>query len=373
MAGDRGGLGGPGRAGARAGMAAATRLGAAVATAGSSLAIELKLMLAGLALAVVAFLLVFVLLVFVGARPAEAGGGVSINCSASPQGQTQIPGRFMPIYQEAAARFKLGDRGVWVLASIHSVETGFGDGRAVSSAGALGPMQFMPGTWAPGAPVENNRIVVPPTTRPGQGYATDGDGDGRADTNNVYDAIHAAARYLQASGAPGKWYDAIFAYNHADWYVEKVLAGADLFQGTCTVAPTGSAPVSIGDLDYNDTSGEWGGAMKFAKALADLGRRHGCTPVSEKRDTVYTASGGVSDHWVGSTDAYAVDIASCSLEYPGGPLDQTAREIAAVLRMPSHTGVHNITHGRYRFQLLWQTMAGGNHYDHVHIGVNRVG
>ena len=54
---------------------------------------------------------------------------------------------------------------------------------------------------------------------------------------------------------------------------------------------------------------------------------------SEKRERKYTASGGISDHWVGSLDAYAVDIdtATCTMAYPGGEADRTARAIAAAL------------------------------------------
>jgi soluble lytic murein transglycosylase-like protein len=93
-----------------------------------------------------------------------------------------------------------------VLAAIGQVESAHGKHLGPSSAGALGPMQFMPPTW-------------------GQ-YGIDGDGDGQADIMNPFDAVPSAAKYLCASGAQkGEQglYDAIFAYNRADWYVRKVL------------------------------------------------------------------------------------------------------------------------------------------------------
>lgn len=93
-----------------------------------------------------------------------------------------------------------------VLAAIGQVESAHGKHLGPSSAGALGPMQFMPPTW-------------------GQ-YGVDGDGDGQADIMNPFDAVPSAATYLCASGAQkGEQglYDAIFAYNRADWYVRKVL------------------------------------------------------------------------------------------------------------------------------------------------------
>jgi hypothetical protein len=211
-------------------------------------------------------------------------------------------------------------------------------------------MQFMPATWA--------------------AYGVDADGDGQRDPADPDDAIHAAARYLEASGAPRDWYRAVFAYNHADWYVREVLSQADRYQGACTLT-LDAGPVELGELDFTDATGAWGGSQKFALALADLGRRYGCVSTSEKRERKYTSSGGISDHWRGSSDAYAIDIgsASCTLAYPGGDADRTAAAIAAVLGMADHTGTVEAARGNYRFQLLWQ--ADG-HYDHVHIGAKRV-
>ena len=60
-------------------------------------------------------------------------------------------------------------------------------------------------------------------------YGVDANGDGVADPNNPEDAIFAAARYLSAAGMPADTYGAIFAYNHADWYVEEVLANAGCY------------------------------------------------------------------------------------------------------------------------------------------------
>ena len=93
-----------------------------------------------------------------------------------------------------------------VLAAIGQVESGHGKNLGPSSAGALGPMQFMPATWA--------------------SYGLDGDADGKADIMNPFDAVPSAARYLCRHGATNGdqgLYDAVFAYNHADWYVRKIL------------------------------------------------------------------------------------------------------------------------------------------------------
>ena len=90
-----------------------------------------------------------------------------------------------------------------VLAAINTVETGLGTNVTVSSAGAVGWMQFMPGTW--------------------RTYGVDASGDGIADPNDPYDAIESAAIYLEAAGARRDIRRAVFAYNHAWWYVDEVL------------------------------------------------------------------------------------------------------------------------------------------------------
>jgi membrane-bound lytic murein transglycosylase B len=93
-----------------------------------------------------------------------------------------------------------------VLAAIGQVETGHGRNTNVSSAGAMGPMQFEPATF--------------------ERYAVDGDGDGIANIVDPADAIYSAAHYLCANGAgagPAALSRAIFHYNHAGWYVEMVL------------------------------------------------------------------------------------------------------------------------------------------------------
>jgi len=122
---------------------------------------------------------------------------------------TGVPPVLIPIYRRAALAYGLGPQGPAVLAGINEIETGFGQNLGPSYAGAVGWMQFMPETW--------------------EAYGVDADDDGLADPNNPEDAIFAAASYLSASGMPEDTYGAIFAYNHADWYVADVLANAACF------------------------------------------------------------------------------------------------------------------------------------------------
>ncbi len=103
-----------------------------------------------------------------------------------------------------------------VLAAINKVESNFGRNMGPSSAGAIGWMQFMPGTWLE--------------------WGIDANGDGAADPWNPYDAVYSAARYLAASGGATDLYDAVFAYNHADWYAQEVLNLANLYSANPTMA-----------------------------------------------------------------------------------------------------------------------------------------
>jgi membrane-bound lytic murein transglycosylase B len=136
--------------------------------------------------------------------------------SASTCAAAAVPAILVPIYQRASAQYGLGSQGPAILAGINAVETGFGTNLGPSSAGAEGWMQFMPSTWAT--------------------YGVDANGDGIADPNNPEDAIFAAARYLSIAGMPADTYGAIYAYNHADWYVSEVLADAG-----CYAAEVGDA------------------------------------------------------------------------------------------------------------------------------------
>jgi hypothetical protein len=120
----------------------------------------------------------------------------------------RIPPFLLPIYQAAGTQYGIR----WeVLAAINEIETDYGRNLNVSSAGALGWMQFIPSSW--------------------RSYGTDANKDGEKDPYNPVDAIFAAARYLKAAGADQDLRRAIFAYNHADWYVDSVMMRARLISG----------------------------------------------------------------------------------------------------------------------------------------------
>jgi Transglycosylase SLT domain len=105
-------------------------------------------------------------------------------------------------YQAAEAEFGVP----WeILAAVNLVETGMGRIRGVSVAGAQGPMQFMPATWA--------------------AFGAGGD------VNDYRDAIMGAARYLAHNGGGrGEIDNALWNYNHSDRYVRGVKHYASVME-----------------------------------------------------------------------------------------------------------------------------------------------
>jgi cell wall-associated NlpC family hydrolase len=153
-----------------------------------------------------------------GRSEAECAGDVASVAGLSKTAQADIPPAYLKEYKTAAQ--KIGIQ--WeVLAGIGKRETDHGRSKlpGVSSgtnyAGAAGPMQFLISTWGGQA-----KIKIPSTFT---GYASDGDGDGWGDVYNPADAILGAARMLKRNGAPDDLRKAVFAYNHANWYVDQVL------------------------------------------------------------------------------------------------------------------------------------------------------
>jgi Transglycosylase SLT domain len=119
---------------------------------------------------------------------------------------TSVPNSLLALYKASAEEYCPGMS--WtVLAAINEIESGDGANEGPSSAGAQGPMQFLPSTWAEWG-ISAFGQPSPP------------------DILNPLDAVPSAARLLCAAGAgsPATLSQAIFAYNHATWYVAEVLA-----------------------------------------------------------------------------------------------------------------------------------------------------
>ncbi len=144
-----------------------------------------------------------------------------------------------------------------VLAAINKVESNFGRNLGPSSAGAIGWMQFMPSTWLR--------------------WGVDANSDGVADPANPADAIYSAARYLPAAGGEYDLRRAVFAYNHADWYVNEVLGLASLYgQGGAEAVfslDRLQADVEASRAQVAELSSKLTTALARAKALAHAENR----------------------------------------------------------------------------------------------------
>jgi Transglycosylase SLT domain/Peptidase family M23 len=194
----------------------------------------------------------------------------------------KVPIFLLPIYQAAGIQYGIR----WeVLAGINEIETDYGRNLNVSSAGAVGWMQFMPATW--------------------KTYGVDANNDGKRDPYNPVDAIFAAARYLKAAGGDKNIRQAVFAYNHAGWYVDSVMLRARLiagyppdFVGSLTGLTEGRFPVSARAKYADDAAAQAAQArikagQNAARVISSSANRRGIDIFSQKGAAVIASNDGV--------------------------------------------------------------------------------
>lgn len=163
---------------------------------------------------------------------ARASADAGLNGAPTEEARKDIPARYLVLYQKAATSQSC--RVPWsILAGIGKVESNHGrlDAVGVKSGhnpwGAAGPMQF---GALPGSAAGDSWST----------YGVDGNGDGVKDVYDPADAIPAAAEYLCDHGADGgtlpAYREALFAYNHAWWYVDQVLEWANKYSTSASAA-----------------------------------------------------------------------------------------------------------------------------------------
>lgn len=145
-------------------------------------------------------------------------------------------------------------------------------------------------------------------------------------------------------------------------------------------------PIGGGDISgvsQGGTNNNWAGSLPKLNSLLPPGNWN---PSSQKRDRQSTRSGLTSDHYIGNTSAYAIDLGLNS-SFNGNSQAATTTALQIVnntqsqLGRPAYTSWSQIPNGNYvattpdgyRVQVIWQSMVGGNHYDHIHFGVKNVG
>ena len=225
-------------------------------------------------------------------------GGVDAGGAVSASASKDIPPVALRAYRKAGAATGVD----WsYIAAIGKVETDHGryggskmdsDGnvrpKIRNSIGASGPMQFMPPTW-------------------GQ-YKQDGNFDGVKSVDNIYDAALAAGRYLNRSGAPGNMRKAIFAYNRANWYVNKVIKQAKVYSASVSGGPA-NVPASALDLtSAADGSSSWVRPVRSGPVTARFGQRGSMWSLGYHTGTDFVAPTG--------TEVYAAQSGSISLSNP---------------------------------------------------------
>jgi hypothetical protein len=313
-------------------------------------------LLAGL-LTLLGLMLVGIFAAIFGLQPLTAGH------QPSALARAEIPPAYLRLYTEAGARYGIDP---WILAAIGWIETQHGRSTApgvhagVNAYGCCaGPMQFN---------VRNG----PPSTW--ESFGVDGNKDGRRSPYDPADAIPAAARYLRATGAPDDYRAALFAYNHAEWYVADVLAKAATYRG----APRAGVELAIDPATARELLGnprvvltpvqradlQAGGIdPRLIATLAAIGRR---------RTVVITAL--QSDHYPGTNHeaGRAMDIGAVDGEIcrgaRAGPCAELVRELAAV------EGPLRSTELIY----CWDPdgsadprgLARADHCDHIHWGMD---
>ena len=198
--------------------------------------------------------------------PGKPGSSIDLPGGGAVAAQSGIPASVLAAYKKAEEELRRSRPGCnleWeLLAAIGKVESGQARGGAVDSEGttlkpilgpqlngngfaritdtdngrydgdtthdrAVGPMQFIPSTWA--------------------SWGADGNGDGESNPNNVYDAALAAGRYLCAGGrdlsVDAQLHRAILGYNHSQQYLRTVLSWLEFYRkGTHEIPDSGGTP-----------------------------------------------------------------------------------------------------------------------------------
>lgn len=316
-------------------------------------------LLGGLALLTVAAVCA---LAAVAAAPAATQDAMLAQAGPSAAARADIPPTFLALYETAAARYRLD----WaVLAAIGKVESDHGRSRAKGVRSGLnfagccaGPMQI---SLTGGA---RSTFVR---------FAVDADGDGTASPYSPADAIHTAARYLTASGAPGHYDRAIWAYNHSHDYVARIKQIAAGYRTAITPEPRADTGALLSSRNLTLSASQRADLAsgridpRIVAILGLIASSRSAVVTSLRADhSTHTKSGSVSNHSQGrGVDLGAVDGERCT-GTRSGHCGRLATELARI------TGPLHATELIYCFDPDGSTssdaFARADHCDHIHIG-----
>jgi hypothetical protein len=280
-------------------------------------------------------------------------------CAPADDSRVAIPEAYKSAFQDAAGRYELGQSGVWALAAVARVESNFGKGMSARDLASRGPLGITDDNW--------------------ERYAVDGDADGKVKRSSPADAAATLARIIWAAGDLRA---GLFEHNHAEWYVEAVLADAEAMKGTCqekTVAysvalpgPT-NAPINWRNVELSnqlEMVDIQSGAIdaRIINLIGAISQQHTITISALRSDHgKYTSSGNVSNHYYGrAMDIAAIDGVPCTNVSPDGPCGTIARQLGA---LPA---------GQEPTELIYcwdpdgpanpNGFAQADHCDHIHVG-----
>jgi hypothetical protein len=238
-------------------------------------------------------------------------GGIGVGFDGTIIPGAGVPAQYMEYYRSAEQKYGVD----WfLLAAIHFTETAFSTHPSMlSSVGAVGHMQFMPATWAGwryntggGLVSSSTDITNLNVIRAGNGYGIDANGDGKADPWDMEDAIYTAAHYLSKNGYATDQRKAVFAYNHAEWYVNKVLTTASSFRDQAVYQPSEGMPVVTDGAFMRPSKGY----VTSSYGMRSGGMHHGIDIGNNGQSTpiVSVADGTVSRSYLSSSYGNVVYI-----------------------------------------------------------------
>jgi hypothetical protein len=318
------------------------------------------------------------------------------------QARNSIPAAALALYQSAGRRHDID----WAfLASIAAQECDHGrcDGATqINPSGCGGPMQIAMRRRSPCSPGPGPTLW--------ERYHHDGDGDGRAHPFGFADAVDTAAVILRrAKGAPpiggtaAAYRRAACAYygacaDAAVAYADQVMARATVygFHGGQATPPDAANQLIATDAascaaQARPQLDAGSGQLRFAAGvdaritplIRAIGQRIAAlygqplVVTSARRPGAITANGNVSDHASGN----ALDLGmAANGDTNDGPLGDRIATAALIIAgwnqqraatWATHGGLINTDLAGARLRIIWKTDTGGNHHDHVHVGVRQ--
>ena len=261
-------------------------------------------------------------------------------------------------FEDAASRYGLGKRGIWVLAAVARLESDYGRGMTPKQLEEHGPMGLSRDEW--------------------KQYGVDGDGDGFVERNEPWDGIATFARLLwsQPTLEAG-----LFEHNHAAWYVEAAVQDAGRIAGDCDTSktewniaypvPTNSTEINWDNLQILNPVAQddiQNGLIdqRVVNLLAILTQKYSLLISSLRSDhSMLTASGNVSNHYGGrAMDIAAVNGVPCTDQSEDSPCTEVIRILAT---LPDGVKPTELIYG-WDVDGSGPAFAMSDHTDHIHAG-----